>query len=367
MKKGNIIFKQVSFIILFLVSLTGISQQYTQRKEINRSFPLTPSMTIEIQNKYGKIQVITWNKDSLNLSAEVIAESTKKEKLKGILDEIDLDFTVTKYFITVQTEFEKRYDSFFNDLLNLAESISSNGNQVEINYTLKIPEYVNLQIDNKFGDVYLDNLVGEVILKLSNGDMKANKLSGNAELHITMGDANISQLSNAKLFLNYAEVHIDEAGTINIDSKVSDIHIDKAGAIKTLSKKDKFYIENIKQLLGESYFSDMNIHRLSNRLNLQMKYGNINLDTLKRDFSFIDLMSEYSDINVHFEKGSSFYLDVTYEDSNLKYPDEFGDLNKKTLDEYDEEYVVYGDVGQKASTSKIKINAKKGNINMYFR
>lgn len=367
MKKENMTFKRLAFLLMVWIPLMGVSQQFSKEKALERHYGVSAATTLDIENKYGNIQMLTWDRDSIRVRMRVIAKSNKNDQLDNILENIDFNFTRTNYFIGIETEFQKSYDSFFHDLLNLAESFVSDEDEVEINYTIQAPEYINVHITNKFGDIYMDDLVGDVIIKLSNGDLKANNLGGNAELHITMGDGDIHAITAGKLFLNYAEVHLQETDKITIDSKISTIHIDKGNVVKLISKKDKFYIKETRQLFGESYFSDLNITNLSNKANVEMRYGNMNLDRIRKEFSFIDLASEYTDITMCFERGSSFYLDITHEGSGVRLPDAFGELTKKTLNEAENQYATYGEVGNEKTDAKVKIRATKGSVKLHYK
>ena len=48
--------------------------------------------------------------------------------------------------------------------------------RVEINYYINVPEYLNLKIENKYGDVYMEEYNGDFSVSVSNGSFKANSL-----------------------------------------------------------------------------------------------------------------------------------------------------------------------------------------------
>ncbi len=54
---------------------------------------------------------------------------------------------------------------------------------MEINYMVYVPAHMDVVLNNKFGDIYMDDLDGQVDIELSNGVLKANRLEGNC-LHL---------------------------------------------------------------------------------------------------------------------------------------------------------------------------------------
>ena len=61
--------------------------------------------------------------------------------------------------------------------------------RVEINYYISIPEYLNLKIENKYGDVYMEDITGDFSISISNGSFKANSLGKNSSINLTFCDA----------------------------------------------------------------------------------------------------------------------------------------------------------------------------------
>ena len=368
MKAYNMNYSRLLLVGAFWIAgLMGKAQIFTENSKFTKSFKVNTSSTIEVTNKYGKLHVVTWNKDSVKFEVNLSLKSTSKSKLEKIRQSITFDFTGTEYYITAKSVFGSAYNSFFKDLADFAESFVSSDNRVEINYTILIPEYVNLKLNNKFGDIYLEELVGDVSINLSNGDLKALNFHGNSNIELIMGDAQINSLENGKLFTTYADVNIKEVDQLNIDSKTSKINIGKANIIRIESKKDKVYINELKQLFGEAYFSDIWVYNLDTKVNFRMKYGNMSLEYIKSEFKFIDFKTEYTDLNLFFQNGSSYHVDINHKSASLRYPLDLSELKEEVLNTEKTEFYTYGKIGKGESDAKLKINAVKGNINIFHK
>ncbi len=341
------------------------AQEYSDNIKLSKSFKVNTSSTVEVYNKYGKLHIVTWEHDSVKFEVHALIQSSNQSKVQKLKDNISFDFTGTEYYITAKTVFGSKYNGFFKDLADFTEGLISSDNQVEIDYKIYLPEYVNLKLNNKFGDIYVESIVGDINISLSNGDLKANKFEGNSIVKITMGNADIKFIKSGKFFTNYSELDIGESDQIHIDSKLSKINIDKVNIIKLSSKKDKIYINSAEQVFGESYFSDIWVYSLKTKMSFKSNYGNLNIELLLKNFKFVDATLEYTDMNVFFESGATFDIDITDKGSHVQYPLDIANVKHEKIDDNEDKYNTFGVIGKGTSTSKIKIEAIKGNIHIF--
>jgi hypothetical protein len=360
MKIKSLIFSQlpVMFLGLVMVINTGNAQTYTESKKIVRSFPVNSDTRLDISNKYGKIQVIQWKKDSVRLEVELTVKSSSQSKLEKIMDNIEIEFTGTNYYVIANTRFGSTNSTFFTDLIDLSGAIIPSKNQVEINYTVMAPSNITVNLSNKFGNIYMDDMKGSVTVSLSNGDIKINRLEGEANINLNFGNGTINYLNNAKLNLSYADFEIRNAGQISLTSKSSKIRIDKVDIFKTESGRDKYSISEVNNLFGESYFSDLQIYKLNKEANFTSRYGDFTVDSVASNFSYINLHSEFADLGLTFSKTSSYYLEIRHHpEVNLRIPENFSDLQKITNSPT--EINVSGRIGNPGSSSRVEITAPK--------
>lgn len=360
MKIKSPIFSKLPAMFLGLVLFinTGNTQTYTESKKIVRSFPVNSDTRLDISNKYGKIQVIQWKKDSVRLEVELSVKSSSQSKLEKIMDNIEIEFTGTNYYVIANTRFGSTNSTFFTDLIDLSGAIIPSKNQVEINYTVMTPSNITVNLSNKFGNIFMDDMKGSVTVSLSNGDIKINRLDGEANINLNFGNGTINYLNNAKLNLSYADFEIRNAGQISITSKSSNIQINKVDIFKTQSGRDKYSISEVNNLFGESYFSDLQIYKLNKEANFTSRYGDFTVDSVASDFSYINLHSEYADLDLTFSQTSSYYLEVSHHpEVNLRMPENFSNLEKVTNSPT--EINVTGRIGNPGSSSRVEITAPK--------
>ena len=84
MRKMNHILYKPGTLLLLWAMLSGTfatAQDHTEKRSVSRTYPATRETTLEVQNKYGKIQVLTWERDSVLIevpeSGQQLSDSDK--------------------------------------------------------------------------------------------------------------------------------------------------------------------------------------------------------------------------------------------------------------------------------------------------
>ncbi len=343
------------WLVLFLYPGGLLGQVYSDHKV--RKYKITEKTTVEVTNKYGKVHVITWDKDSVKFEVDLRISANSYPKMQKLKDNISFDFTATKYYIVAKTRFSNQA-GIISDFVDAF--IPSN--RVTINYLVYVPRNANLKIENKFGDVYMDDFSGHLEIILSNGDMKANTLTGSPTIKLNSGDGTINSIQNGKIFVAYSDLRIKQAKHLNIDTKSSRITINKAADLTINSSRDKFNIEEISDLSVTGYFTSLNIEHLKKELRCSLKYGNLMVERVDDSFSFINVESEYADVDLFFKRSTTYNLDITHHnDVYINLPASLARMKTKDLDIPEKLKLTYGKVGSTASetSNKVKISATK--------
>jgi hypothetical protein len=353
-------------IIITSLALMAFGQLKAQSESEVHSFIRSASVeketSLEISNKYGAIHITPWNKDSVLIRAEVKAFAPNQAKLKKMFDGVTINITESRYLIRAQTEFTQNINMLFESFKGMTSKLISYDSRVEINYYINIPDYINLKIENKYGDVYMEDNTGKVSISVSNGSFKANSLGKESSITLVFCDATINSIISGKIDASFSELTIGEAEDLSVNSISSRYEIKKAGFISSESRRDKFYIENVEILKGNSYFTDYKISNLKKEIDLTTMYGSINADFIEKRFEEISINSGYSDISLRFETGSSYNFDIRHINSFLVLPDKDIKTEQKTLNEDKKELMTFGTAGKNPGTTKVKIDATRGNI-----
>lgn len=351
-------------IMCWLTPLVGLAQ-FTETKEMTKEFKITPETRVELSNKYGKIDIKTWEKDSVVIEIKIRIEEKKLSKLEEAIKSIDFDITNSQHFLIVKTDVERNKSSIGKEIKKFKETLLKSDGNIQVDYTVWMPSANQLRVENKFGDVYIGDYMGEVEINLSNGNLKAHDLEGNVDLILNFADVTINKVENARLDCNYSDVYIKEAGSIRSNSKSSEFEFQTLRDLNADSRRDKFRIREAEMLEARSSFSNFRITALKDRLKIRADYGNIEIEETVSDFSDVTLDTKSTDVYVYFESDSKFNFDITHIKAEVDYCREMEIVDEESTGENDKQIRQTGYFGASSDISvKLHINANSGSINI---
>ncbi|MFO7669297.1 MAG: hypothetical protein R6W31_06535 [Bacteroidales bacterium] len=322
------------FLLMLLTGTTVSAQEFKSKLNLNREFPATRESTLEIENKYGKIQVVSWEKELVVVDVEIRVTESSESKLDKLKDDISIDFTGTKSYIMVKSNFKSESGRLASELKSVSHTLSGSNKNVEINYMIKVPSYMDVVLINKFGDIYLDDLSGDVEIELSNGALKANRLDGNTNITLSFATGMIETLESTTLNLAYSDLTLGEAGQLDVTSKSSKLNADSINVLKINSRRDKLYFKKVEYLYGESNFTEIWIYDFLRETDLDLKYGKLTIENVMPAFSRINIESEFTDVTLLFDKQCRFDFDILYHEKALvKLPEPIGDTKESAQGE----------------------------------
>ncbi|MBN1415559.1 MAG: hypothetical protein JW973_10700 [Bacteroidales bacterium] len=333
-------------------------QEFTN--QVVRAYKISNATSIDAFNKYGKIHVVTWEKDSVKFIIDIKIRNKDAEKLEKTKNSISFEFIPASYYVIAKTKIGDGSQDVFKELKDIAGSYFSTQNQIQIDYTIMVPGYSSLKLENKFGDVYLDDREGNLDLTLSYGNLKANILGGHCSIKLSSGDAEINSLNEGQLTTSYSDLHVHKAQKLMIESRSSNLDIDEINHLTLRSRRDKLILPRVRSLKGDSYFSEFAILGLQDELDYIFRYGSLTIDNIEKGFSSIIINSEYTDLRLSFVKGSAYDIEITHHpDALLSYPRSMGTLEVRTSNTAEKQKVTYGRLGAAQSDSRVIIMAPK--------
>ncbi len=358
-------FKKIVFAAGFILMIPlFVSAQFTESKQINRRFKITPETRVEITNKYGKININTWEKDSVVFNIKIKVEDKKLSRLEKQISGIDFDFIDSQHFIIARTKVGENRSTLEKEVLNFKETVLQADGKIEIDFTVWMPKTNPLKVENKFGDIYVDDYLGDIDINLSNGNLKAHDFSGKTNLKLNFGDATINQLKTGKLDCNYSEVYIKSADKLQIVSKSSDFEITEINEINTDSRRDKFRIQIIDVLTAKGSFTNYRISEITNNLNVKTEYGDVDINKIAPDFKSVYIESKSTDINLYFSEKSEFGFEITHTKSQTNFAGKVDVKKEEVLDEKEKKVKLTGNFGGSSKPVKLFINTSGGGINI---
>lgn len=351
----------ISILPAFLL-VTANAQSSSETRSYIRSFPVGRETTLEIINKYGTVQITSWKKDSAYIRAEVKAYGQNPEKITAMFDGIDIEINGAGDALKAHTVFTQNINRLFEGFKGMTSKFISYDSRVEINYYVSLPEYMNLRIDNKYGDVYMEDCTGTFTGAVSNGSFRAANLRGQSSVVLSFCDATIRSITNGKIEASFSEITAAQLGNLKINSTSSRYEIADAGEITFESRRDKIFIDTVAAVMGNAYFTDFAIKYLKKEISLASKYGNMEIELINSGFEVINLNTGYTDVKFRFEQNSSYKLDIRHINAFVSLPAQDNRTEEKILDTDKKEYMIFGSVGSSPGSRRVKIDATRGQI-----
>jgi len=202
-------------IIVLIVSSSIARADSEKRKSVNKSYKVSSSTIVHLNNSFGKMHVETWDKNEVKVDIEVIVRASSDDRAQSLLDKISIDID----------------DGNPSGRLSFSTSISNNksgrNTSFEINYDVSMPKTNNVDLKNSFGDLYLGDLSGDAEIDVQYGNMKTGRLTGDSEIKLSFGSG-------------FSEIDALNEGEIKISFNITRLMLNARAALLCLEKEQSF-------------------------------------------------------------------------------------------------------------------------------
>jgi hypothetical protein len=346
MKKRVFKLKSLLLSLLLIVTVSFSVSAQDARKEYTESYDVNQGVTLDTDTKYSDVELLTWEKDVIDILVEIEVDASSKSRAESALEKIDVRIGKSGNKVFLETDFDNGW---------------SRNVKTKINITIKAPSWVNLDMDNAYGDLFIQEISGLVLLDLRYGNMKAGSLTrGNtkpySEIDMAYSNAEIDELGWLELEISYSDMEINNSRMLFVENKYSKLSGGIAGGIIAEGAYDKYYFDEVDSFVGELKYSGIKLGTLHKGFDLQSGYTGVKIEKLAKGFDKFDASLSYGNLNVGLEPGSSFKFEgeAKYGKVNI----DTGDRLSKTKEN---NYVrVWGTVGSNPKSS-IKVITKYGN------
>jgi hypothetical protein len=344
------------FISLFLISSTISADEVT--KEFHKEYA-AGTKTLDINNKYGDVVIQSWDKDQIIIDVKVTVDMSSKERAQNYLDKIDVQFSEGTNVISAKTIIEDNFNfSGWGD-----------SKRFRIDYNIKMPVGTDLTLLNKYGNTNIDELHGLMDLDIKYGNLTAGKLTrGNtkplSQLTIAYGKGTIEETGWLNLNERYVgSMEISKSQALLLDSKYSKLILGETSSIVGESKYDNIKIENIKNLVLDNGYTEVNIGELTKKLTYTGNYGSFSIDRIPAGFESLDVETHYMGVKLGIEESASYKLEAKVTYGGLKYNEDNFKNQRRIVENNSHE--VSGTVGKEENpTSRVNVLASYGSVKL---
>jgi hypothetical protein len=283
--------------MMLLCSVTFAVAQRTERTA-EKTFKALPGTTLEIDSKFGDVQVLTSPTSDVEVMATFWVEGKNPRQAEELLKNLDADIYQQDTSVFIKSVFP--------------ESLSNRGNlKFQIDFTIKAPEGINLNLRSRYGSVYLAEINGLANLEIAYGSIQALKLGrGNEkplnQLRMSYSSGTVEETSWLKTDLAYSKLVVEKADAMVSMSKYSVLTFEECSSIASQSKYDTYKAGVLNNYAGNHSYSNVKIEELKNKLEITSSYSNVRIEDVRETFEKVLINNSRGNYKVNIRKNSSF-------------------------------------------------------------
>lgn len=317
-------------LVLGIASNLLVFSQETFTRKIEKSFDLDNTGELYLENKYGNVTFNGWDKNKVEITVDIKVTNKKKDKAKELFERVEVNFKTADNFVNVVSEISDKNSGFFAKYFNKVNPFEFDKSNVEIHFTVNLPVVAEIEVSNKFGDVFIQDWEGKLKANVEHGDLWVNNSITNANINMTFGKLRAKSMGYATINLKNGNINIEEIKDLTLETSGTNIEIDHVDNLDITSSKDEVAIGYVGSLNGDLRFSDIEINSIDKYIDATMKVVDFRVAKLIDTNANVTINQESSDISINVS-GTSFKFDATLEQGVLRLPKSFYNINNNVI------------------------------------
>ncbi len=327
-----------------------------KQKVIKATFKVNKNDLLYISNKYGNINFTNHDKNEVSVKVTILAWAKNDRDAQTILDRIEIEQNKSNQEIRFETQIEESRGGY---RCNQREGF-------EINYEIKIPKKIYIDVENKFGSVTLSDLQGKLNLNLKHGNFNGHNLTGmRHSLNVNFGNLSVSSLNSADIDVTHGSINIDKSDSdLKINSKHSNVRVDEANALWIDAKHGNMRVGTVSKITGENSFGRIEIRKVLKSADLELKHGNCQLERIATGFDKVNVKNSHGSIELRFDSDAKFEFEAKTTHGSIRNSMPNTSIQKQDNDDHDKILEGKTNGGGKA---KVNVSNQHGSIRLEER
>lgn len=345
--------KKLIYIVLLPITLTLLPfvskalQKGGIKQVIKKEFSVQPDAKLKLTNSFGDITCSLWDRNEISVEVTISADTKSEEAATKIFSKIEISFNGTESAVDVMTK--------------LARNLRSN-DHFSIDYNVKMPASVCLDLTNKFGDVMIAELFSKSAIRVEYGKASLGKLNfGDNLIEISFGSASINSIKGSVVILQFSKLRLDYAGSLRVKSQYSDIEAGEVIVLEGKFEGGEIKLDHTSVLSLDVKFSSFTIGSVKQKIDLDNQFGSFDVGLVSPDFKSLVIENQHGSVDVCLPIELGYTLDAESHFGSIKFPQKRASLSVSTSSSQTEIYK--GTIGA-TSTATVKIRNEFGSIKL---
>jgi hypothetical protein len=299
------------FLLLFTISSFAFAEKpkfaVEKTKTISKTYNTSANVTTNITNLYGNINVYLTDQNSVSIQVNIKVSGKSEAKVNERLNDIDVVFNATTNKVEAKTTIEGKTYTGNNNI------------SYEINYIVKIPKNGNVELSNKYGNIYADKIFGNTNITCKYGNINFGNLEGNSN-KITLGysqNSTITSVDDLNLNSQYSELSIQKAKQIAASGNYNTFEFKTCTDLNVSSNYTKIYSDYLGKVVISGNYLTVKLGDIISSLTIDSNYSDIRCNHTSKTNS-LNINGNYSNIKIYCDTNSDFDFSVSTKYGSFK-------------------------------------------------
>ena len=301
----NLLIITIAFICIQIPATNAFAGSLwgsVKEKKEHKQYTVHDGEKLFIDNMYGKVHINTWDKNEVTIDITVTAKARTDGDAQEILNRISFSASG-----------DEGGRAVFCKTVLAPQKHNIEESSMQIDYVVNMPKKNELEVTNKYGDVFLADFAGKLKMYVSYGGLDMQTITGSDKrIKVAFGSASVSSIESGIFDIAYSSLTINDAGDIDVTNKYGNSEITEVQNLKIDQKYGNIEMGTVGRVDGNADYTNVEIGNLQKSANLVMKYcGKANIKSVGPGIEQLDLDVHYSNLFCHFAEGASLSADIT--------------------------------------------------------
>lgn len=350
--------KKLLWLALVLVISNSVTAQEKVSKKISKTYALTNSGELHLENKYGDININGWDKDEVSVEIAITVNHRKKENAEDLLKRINPIVHESDDFVSIKYQITEKSSGWFARFIEETNPFDFDKSNLQIDYTVYMPVRAELIVTNTFGDVLIEDWTGKLKALVEHGDVWISENLNKADITMRYGKLRAKNISYGTLDLRNGGLDMENSTSLRINSSGTDIVLKTINSLELYSNKDEINVEEVGTIYGTLKFTTVELSLVKTSVDLNMKIADFRVSGILEPTADIAIEQISSEISLNISNFSHRF-DATLEQGLVRLPKAYDDIDSKMLDTSKKLREIKASYGNELK-GKISITGKKG-------
>lgn len=305
------VLKQITGIcVLFFLSTSVLlagNMDYSQKKEITKSFPASKNTTLSVNNRFGNIVLEHWEKHEVEIRVVIESKADNLRTAESNLGKVSVKINKEGHTIEAITQ-----------MSNLKQS---DNERVRVDYTLLIPSDIKLNLEQQFGNITLpERHRGISSFTIKFGNIVGGNFTAPISIDSQFSNITLGNLSNVEMELKHSEkVIIANAENVNVECQFSNLKVGNLQNIKLNERHSNIEIKSCNHVTMDVQHSEIIIDRLKTSAEIEsLSHSTLEIKDLSGDFDFLKATASFGNVKLKLPSSASFLLEANTSFGDVK-------------------------------------------------